>query len=211
MSAHPSTGVANRLGSTLASMLTSNGAISTPSAASIAVAYDELVVTSSVNSIGETVYATNTNEISATGSVAWPYMVDATLILAKDYAADSCARRSEIIKFMNWMLSSSSVRYLLAAQENLSMLSAIANMQLGVASTLMTALTCGGNTIGRVSIPTITVGGGLSGTVHINFHTLILATRTAIDSVYTYSAALLDEGTALQQILVPSSATDVLW
>jgi hypothetical protein len=209
LSAHPSTGVANRLGSTLASMLTSNGAISTPDAASIAVAFDELVVTSSVNSIGEEVYAMHTNEISATASVAWPYMVDATLILAADYAAESCITRSEVIKFMNWILADDSIRYRLAMQESIALLSASANEQLGVASTF-TELTCGGNTIGRVATPTINFNGVYSSTVHVNFQRMILASYSASDTVYTYASRGIDEGEAMQQVSDPSSQTDVL-
>jgi hypothetical protein len=114
-------------------------------------------------------------------------------------------------KFFLFLLSSSSIRYDLAAHESVSLISSSIDVQLGVTSTLTSLLSCGGSSIATLKSASISVGGASFASIHVDSRTIELAEHSRTDGKVLFTGLTMDEGVAMTQIVELSLSPDVLW
>jgi hypothetical protein len=206
--------VAEKLGASPVKMMNYHGSKVSPTYLTIAAAMNERIVQSSIAASGGGRPAFDYNYFLSLshGPLAWPFVVPVTLVVPRSYAYGTCVGRSELVKFVRWLLKSSLVRDTLCTSESASMQSAEVDLELH-ADEQLTSLQCENAVISTGAVKPITVGGSSLSSTHTGVRQLFLESYSSVDQLAEYIFAEMDEGEAMEEMIKTNShhATDALW
>jgi ABC-type phosphate transport system substrate-binding protein len=202
--------IAERLSVRFAFMLNHYGTIVSPNYRSIASGFDERAITTRRLENGEDFTEYNSDLTPGEGPMAWPFLFAVTLVINRDFSSQSCVVRSELVKFIRYMLNVADIKYELAISEFTSLISAETDTLLKVQSTL-SSLTCNGVPISTDASDPIEIGGTSPVTAHVNTRMLWVEEFEKLDRVARYEYQAMDEGVAMLGLLRPDSSPDVLF
>ena len=101
-------GVSTQLQASIASLLNDAGMVVQPTVITISAAFREKGVFARRGGAGEKFvsYTWSGNLVSADGPLAWPFTQATSLVIPKTFARQGCRAKSELAKFIMWMLRS---------------------------------------------------------------------------------------------------------
>jgi len=210
-------GLASKLRVSIASVINPSGASVEPSFSSIQLAMAERGIASQRNNAtGAVEFRWTGNLALAPGSRSWPLTMAASLLLPRTYTRQGCRARSELAKFIRWMLNVESIRYALAIAERTTLLPDSMDKQLGVSDALMHSLRCGVRAVvnsGEV-VPITLAGSEMSAlSQSMDMRDLFLQTYASVDDDSHYVSSYADERESLEAILNPQAeqSIDIVW
>ena len=149
--------IAKNMGGRTAQLVNAYGSVVEPSALTIASALNEKVVKSTLDASGSVVYEYNFDLAGCSGDYAFPFIVPITLVIPRTFGRTTCRAKSELIKFLRWMLHSDAIRYTLSTQEYAAMTSAEVDLILKGEATLASLICEEASTNSGVA-PTVSMG-----------------------------------------------------
>jgi ABC-type phosphate transport system substrate-binding protein len=181
-----------------------------PTYHTIASGFNERVISSSRITSGSDIVTYNSDLTPGLGPNAWPLLFAVTLVIPKDYSTQSCVVRSELVKYIRWMINTADIKYNLAISESTSMISSETDSQLLVQHTIAT-LSCHGEPISNGDRDPIMFGGVTMVHHHFNLRDIWLSEFTRIEKVAEFEYAPMDEGEGMMGLLQANSQPDMLW
>jgi len=203
---------AEKLGIPPCRMINAAGLVVRPSHGSISAALNELGVSSEgLDPVtGKPLLRWTASLSYALGPNAWPLISTTSVLFPKRYTRTTCRARSELAKFVRWMLHSDSVYYTLALSESAAMLPQEMSAQLGLESALISVMRCGEDASAiNADVPfPITVGGGAASSLHNNLRETLLQAYFSKVSDATFVSQQMNERDALHGLLNPVAKPD---
>lgn len=204
---------AEKLGIRPCAMVNAAGMVVRPTYGAVSAALNELGVSSTEldPATGKPVLRWTASVSYALGPNAWPLVSTTSVLFPKRYSRTTCRARSELAKFVRWMLHSDSVYYTLALSESAAMLPAGMSDQLGLESALISVMRCGddANAINAdVPFP-ITVGGGAATSLHNSLRDTLLTAYFSKLSDATFESRKMNEWEAMHGLLNPVAKPDL--
>jgi hypothetical protein len=202
--------IADRFQVRCASVINPYGNAVLPTYHTIASGFDERVISSQRSTSGADVITYNSDLTPGNGPNAWPFLFAVTLIINRDFSAQSCVLRSELVKWIRWMRRTADIKYNLAISEATAMISDDTNARFHVEETIAT-LTCQGEPVSNGDRKPIMLGGVMIVHHHFNLHEIWMLEFTRLDELADYAYMPMDEGEALINLLKVDSDPDVLF
>ena len=203
---------ADKLGIQPCRMINAAGLVVRPSHGSISAALNELGVSSTEldRVTGKPIIRWTASLSYALGPNAWPLISTTSVLFHKRYSRTTCRARSELAKFVRWMLHSESVYYTLAVSESAAMLPHEMSEQLGLESALINVMRCGDSASPiNADMPfPITVGGGAAASLHNSLRETLLQAYFSKVSDATFVSEKMNEKDALHGLLNPVAKPD---
>lgn len=214
-----------QMGSSIASMRNQAGVTVQPSFQSTDAAFRELGVSSqrTIDPASGTAvqsYSWTGSLTNAPGAASWPYVLSSTLVIPRTHSRGTCRSRSELSKFLIWMLRAPEVRSGLGVSELSCLLSDEMDLQLGV------SLFLGGQqgADGRpgMSCAQQAVNSGDFEALEINGADMAVGTRPPVSALLQMQynqfnsfagvhSHVMDENLALRGVIDPNGRPDMLW
>jgi hypothetical protein len=189
--------VARKIGATMASVVNNAGTVVQPTYDSVRSALTEGAVSAQRNEEQELVYGWTGELGLAPGPRAWPLVMATSLLLPRTFSRQECRARSELIKFLQWMLSADSVRYSLAEVEGVTLLSTEIDAQLGITDAFLHSLQCGPTLLNAGALLPLTISGPTLASRGVSVRALLMDLYSFVDSHTPVVSAVHAEDTLL--------------
>lgn len=202
--------VAKAMGVRIVSLVNNAGNVVSPGHFNQESAFRERTLTTTRTPQGKFVRTQAPDLLSPLGPNSWPWMQIASLAIPREFSRNSCRARSEVVKFIRWMMHSPVVATMLGELHGAVVLGDEMNVELGVEVQLLTLVHCASNQINSGDTDAITQGGGPVATTHpVDRRTLLTAYSVQQGRDYVFTNA--DELVVLEGTLDPVGNTDISW
>ena len=182
-----------------------------PTYISTAIAFAERAILSQRAPDGSLVKSQPLDLLRPPGPNSWPWLQISTLVVPRSFSrGDSCVARSEMVKFIRWMLHSTQITDVLATAEGVALISDDINQGLSIEQTILTQTTCGGSLVNTGTDDLIQTGGATTGSMHTPVRSL-LSVQYSIETKQPNSFTVMDEADSIASSIDPVGSQDVTW
>jgi ABC-type phosphate transport system substrate-binding protein len=151
--------VANQLGATSANMINAAGYLISPGFDATQHAFEETAVQAKAGAQGKILYSWTGTLSNAPGPGSWPLVIFCGITLPRTYSRQSCHARSEMVKWLRWMVQSDLTEEQFGRSELTVFITPKIDEQLGLTEFLRNQVLCEDALVNTGDVRSITLGG----------------------------------------------------